>query len=305
MVCATCAKLLSEQEGNEEEGKSPTWGNQVLHLPTSRQQEALTQWQSWIQQAEHFYQHGDHGVPDEASMERLINIMSELFFLGKLNLVRFKWNPKMHAEKGLYGQCNRSERYSRAWCRITMDPGDHHVELGDDSRLSSTLGTLLHECVHAFFRIYARTFTGRLYGKTGHGDAWYMAAYHVQAAARAHLRKGISLGVWDELVSEYAEGGCLPRKLVNSNERVSAQEISRFRKAASALDKHMEHGLRWLEGYLAKDPNTTHRLPKLCPFADAELQFGFRLSAETRACLLEQGKISYLSGPEFFRELPA
>lgn len=148
------------------------------------------------------------GVPRPFYMRTLIRYFSEIFFLRGLNNVEFNW-----ANMGKYSPDNANFCYGTAGYReghlteITMSTqyeGDlNHVEWQ-----AHLIGTLLHECVHAFLTTYCcsshvrncedeacRARAWQHTGLTSHGDSWLKLAWNVQAQARKHLRIEVDLNI--------------------------------------------------------------------------------------------------------------
>ena len=145
-------------------------------------------------------------------MVHAITLPGQIFFLDSLdeNTVRFSWNKSMRKEHHKLGS---THKLNHLQVRISMDPGDHHRSVRVRDHRSALLGTLLHECCHAFLRLYAcRGYCGDIdcqvakyssIGDGGHAGAWLYLASHVEIAARNHLKwADVRLGVFSSLILE-------------------------------------------------------------------------------------------------------
>lgn len=161
------------------------------------QRRALQLWQSWAKQhlpglqapSEH------RAWPSERDMQDLVAIFNQLFFLGAIQNVRFRWDEALkhlnsfgittHAQWPYVGEVN-----------VALDPVP--LALQSSSRVSSMLGTLLHECTHAYVnqlgcagsRCGEQSCKARFnpnVGNSGHGRAWQWLAEAVERVARSSL----------------------------------------------------------------------------------------------------------------------
>lgn len=178
-----------------------------------------------------FCRKNSSNVPSEARMTELIQIISDMFFFGKLSRCRFEWHESLfipqQGQKAL-GLCYSQARYSRDWCTIQMDATDQHLQNRLKSHFTAIMGVLLHECVHALFQIYScwnvcrsqecsKTHR-RALGKTGHGEAWFIVASHVEALARKYILQSVRVLIPITLCHEWRESG-----LIAVNEAAEAQ----------------------------------------------------------------------------------
>lgn len=129
----------------------------------------------------------DFYVPTTNEMTTLVKLINHIFFGGLLD-VDFSWHPNLssnsngtlrekNARVGQMKPLDEDDLTSRV--TVWLDPAPHVVLENSDHRFR-VVDTLLHECVHAFFGLYAcqsdtcpciQQINIDL-GLTGHGAAW-------------------------------------------------------------------------------------------------------------------------------------
>ncbi|KAI7241701.1 hypothetical protein KC330_g480 [Hortaea werneckii] len=169
-------------------------------LWSREQHRALRGWRRWI---------NDWAGPSAGSkpMRRAIGILGKIFFLGRLRRCTFAWNQELYGS-GIMGFTDPGLTSAH----IEMNPEDLHDTDGTKDAVTSHIGTLLHECVHAFIEDYTCGDRCRRLscaeghdfhiGKTGHALAWTLLAARVQRTARIVLGLEVKLGVCDGISCE-------------------------------------------------------------------------------------------------------
>ncbi|KAK4504335.1 hypothetical protein PRZ48_005251 [Zasmidium cellare] len=157
-------------------------------------------------------------VPSEDSMKYLITLIGAIFFFCRLDHVKFSWQPGLRSRKGPYGK-TISRWIDGMWekeVEIVMDPNDWHEEKRVRDHFSALMGTLLHECAHAFLDSFScdgyceadacRVSRTRVEGGSGHGSAWFRVVTYVEACANANMygqwKLGLENGMWSEVWKE-------------------------------------------------------------------------------------------------------
>lgn len=167
-----------------------------------------------MDQLRHWYNSWDsheslpgHRVPK--SMSDAMEWVSIAFFGNQLDPYEFYWGEHLfflpdgrpQPTGRLYGFCGGYLP------RITLDRADLHLESKDPDCRTEKLGTFLHECVHAFFRLHADVISdsraGKALGCAGHGFAWVAAATYVEEFARRYINDNLRLGVISSMHHEY------------------------------------------------------------------------------------------------------
>ncbi|KAF2766856.1 hypothetical protein EJ03DRAFT_353621 [Teratosphaeria nubilosa] len=159
--------------------RAPTW--------SAMQMEGLQEWRDWIA----LWAGPEAGT---APLYELANkIFSKIFFLGRLRVAKIIFEKHI-SERGYYG-VTESKDGTHGRVTITLDPDDVRRPAGHRAGL---LGTFLHECVHAFFHLYACGCDNcrPVLGPSGHGQSWFYLASHVEAVARRHLAEVGRVSVW-------------------------------------------------------------------------------------------------------------
>jgi len=144
-------------------------------------------------------------------MLKAVNLLSDIFFLGKLKRCKFRrvkglcegpdecWGVTFLERKGVV--------------RIEMDPDDVCDDERDQGKRLSRIGTLLLGGVHAFQALYSceiccshhcrsQSFDA-LYGRTWHARAWISLAARVQRTAGFVLGVDVGLGICQSIMHEY------------------------------------------------------------------------------------------------------
>lgn len=121
-------------------------------------------------------------------MSEAIKIFRDLFFLGHLPPIRFKWNDQLVKSAEEYGHCTPPDT-NTGETLIEMDPFIVYPDA--NGRTASLIGTLLHELVHAFLQYWPcdGTLCPELHcaakhylplGQVEHGPAWQMLAAAIE-----------------------------------------------------------------------------------------------------------------------------
>ena len=170
-------------------------------LWSKEQHRALREWRRWVK---------DWAGPSAGTkpMRRAIGILGKIFFLGRLRRCTFAWNQELYG-----GRIVGFTVPGLTSAHIEMNPEDLHEMDGTADAVTSYIGTLLHECVHAFIEVYTCGDRCRRLscieahdfhvGKTGHALAWTLLAARVQRTARIVLGLEVKLGVCDGISREY------------------------------------------------------------------------------------------------------
>ncbi|KAK4953104.1 hypothetical protein LTR10_008810 [Elasticomyces elasticus] len=203
----------------------------------------------------------------EQPVRELLEILRNIFFKGELRTVTFSWNNNYVRDKGLYGRTEANEHQPYT-ANITLDPNDWSREKGVGTHHEALLSTLLHECVHAYLRLYScwdcpSCSTAR--GPKGHGRAWSCLAANVEAVARGLLRLDVRLGAfgyahenvltardWEQYYQNTFYGSIdyswpfLPnsRRTLNNMVQLSMDRDSRVRRVLrKAAQRHGQHAV--------------------------------------------------------------
>ncbi|RMY57664.1 hypothetical protein D0865_03003 [Hortaea werneckii] len=170
-------------------------------LWSREQHRALREWRRWIK---------DWAGPSAGNkpMRRAIGILGKIFFLGRLRRCIFAWTQELYG-----GRVMGFTVPGLTPAHIEMNPDDRHETDGTKDALTSHIGTLLHECVHAFIEVYTCGDRCRRLscveaqdfhiGKTGHALAWTLLTARVQRTAKIGLGLEVKLGVCDGISCEY------------------------------------------------------------------------------------------------------
>lgn len=219
-----------------------------------RQAAALNRWEQWHRNVDSFCIENSSNVPSEARMTEVIQIISDLFFFGKLSRCRFEWHESLydaHTGQQSLGLCCPRARYSRDLFVIKMESTDTHLLEGSKSHFTAFMGTLLHECLHGFLEVYScekvcrsraciRS-NRRAIGVTGHGEAWQIIASHVEALTRRYLLKSVRIGIPIALSFECEESGLIAVDEVQCHP-YSRRIYLQFRRLAKQFETHIEDG---------------------------------------------------------------
>lgn len=152
----------------------------------------------------------EHMNPSREYMQMLIDLISDVFFLGKLDHTSFEW-VKM---KGLAGlACTDPDHCST----ITMDMNYWYSKYSSEARQAAVLGALFHECAHVFIHTYSCKHHQdpnnvgescvKARGESGHGSAWVQLTSHLQARAIELLRMDINIEIEEGIDHEYEVSG--------------------------------------------------------------------------------------------------
>lgn len=183
--------------------------NTPVELWSRSEQASVQDWNEWLQCWNQMCLTNTESnlIPSTADMNRAMKIISAVFFCNRLDTVPFQW-AHMH---GMYG-CTS---YHTGAPIISLIPQDNHIARGDIDIQSSKVGTLLHECVHAFVYLYScnRSQTcldkcceqDRNYklGDTGHGSGFIRIASHVEALQRQLTNFGVNLNIEGAMSHEF------------------------------------------------------------------------------------------------------
>ncbi|KAK5679001.1 hypothetical protein LTS10_008656 [Elasticomyces elasticus] len=132
-------------------------------------------------------------------MNKLVSILSDIFFRGRLHEIKFRWKNNLVSKEGYTLRATTQFFDEVGVAHINLDPRDWAEDLGVRSRRDAVLGLLLHECVHAFLGLYGRepestSRDGRTSGDCAdHGRAWFHLAANMQGVARAMLNWDVRL----------------------------------------------------------------------------------------------------------------
>ncbi|EME46896.1 hypothetical protein DOTSEDRAFT_33421 [Dothistroma septosporum NZE10] len=119
-----------------------------------------------------------------------------MFFLGRLSRCRFDWQEDLLNEEDVYGKNVFPDMGSRNWAALHIDPDvSYYQDLG---LRDNTIMTILHECAHAFLRIWicddskcktvkCKDVHAMGIGGRGHGYLWLQLTSHVYAVAHNFL----------------------------------------------------------------------------------------------------------------------
>ncbi|KAK4504336.1 hypothetical protein PRZ48_005252 [Zasmidium cellare] len=188
-----------------------------LDDPTHHQRRAIRKWQDLKSRLEgNLNDANNPRTPTEREMQRLIDVISEIFFLGQLKHIKFVWKEGLETEDGDLGRISlpTAGLASRHWACIEVDPKDCRNLMLD--HFTSLMGRLLHECIRAFLLVYScnsacgNSTCEREIGKTGHGSAWLRIMSYVEAFVDEHLHRGVYLGIDEAIAVEYSRSGYAP-----------------------------------------------------------------------------------------------
>ncbi|KAK4903152.1 hypothetical protein LTR27_000080 [Elasticomyces elasticus] len=115
-------------------------------------------------------------------MNKLVSILSDMFFRGRLHEIRFRWKNNLVSKEGYTLRATTQFFDEVGVAHINLDPRDWAEDLGVRSRRDAVLGLLLHECVHAFLGLYGRE-----------PESTIRDAANVQGVARAMLNWDVRL----------------------------------------------------------------------------------------------------------------
>jgi len=150
-----------------------------------------------------------------------LNLVDDLFFGQSLTayctIKLMSKKPRQNKNRVILGQCSVSSKRKfpsgnlhsiKCVIEIWTDPD---IDNEHDQRLSR-LGILVHEMIHAYFRIYAchwrpcytLSYALESEGKTGHGFAWQDIAFAISIAAAdpSYLGTHLQLGRIESLAKE-------------------------------------------------------------------------------------------------------
>ncbi|KAK3643591.1 hypothetical protein LTR56_010101 [Elasticomyces elasticus] len=138
----------------------------------------------------------------EAPMQALAVILSEIFFLGQLNEVRVQYREIPRNPGGKIGLgFSRRSRSVKHLVHIIIDPQDSSKIQGVRSNREAILGTMIHECAHAFIMLYGccRKCLGCKVanGAAGHGRAWFNLTANIEVVTRGLVQLEVNLGVFE------------------------------------------------------------------------------------------------------------
>jgi hypothetical protein len=156
------------------------------------------------------------GVPDRQYMKNILRAMGTVYFFDSLYPVKFVWDLGL-CTRGMYGCYQRGQ--VRMYGIITMDPNP--IRVPAESRKAHIVGTLLHECCHAFQLKYycpatctdpncQENYRRVQGGGCDHGSAWFILASHVQAVAKQHLGLDVTSGPRIQLKHDWQNLGTYP-----------------------------------------------------------------------------------------------
>ena len=150
---------------------------------SARQTEAASALVDW-------YSNWEGSKSGKKPITKLLQMLSELFFLGKLRKVRFAWRKGLVQSMVCLGYANWDEA-EKTVAYITCDPD------ASWSQTDALLGIIMHECVHAFLMLYCCPSgcagCDKDWGATAHGRAWFCLSLNIQAVARGILGKDVRL----------------------------------------------------------------------------------------------------------------
>ena len=177
-------------------------------------------------------------------MQRAIECISHIFFLGKLGDVTFEWDDKLIEMKHMNGVTDwpRKEDGSH-YIHIVMDTRKRRTLDKGTTRKTELLGTLFHEITHGFLELYAcdgrcatptcAKASKELVGETGHGRSWLTLAHAIERVCHKYLNLDISVGLCNATMHEYRESKRIPRSA--EYDRVLTPSLA-AREAASFKD---------------------------------------------------------------------
>lgn len=104
---------------------------------------------------------------DEDFMREVLPILSDIFFLDRLEKVVFKWQEGLVDIWRCYGDMVPGEK---GVVYVRLDPGDRSAVRGVKTHRDALLSVMLHECVHSFIDLYScRCADCKVaHGKSGH-----------------------------------------------------------------------------------------------------------------------------------------
>lgn len=159
-------------------------------------------------------------IPDEEELQLLVPVMqcfitllSDIFFLGALQGIVFKWDPKLN----LIGRSLYDSRSGQN--EIAIDPVRCFKERHPALRIVSIL---LHESSHTLISMYSyrrqpNCALGQHHishcaslGHSGHGGAWTELVSHIEARAKLEIGHRIMVGMMDGLGTELRTSGQIP-----------------------------------------------------------------------------------------------
>ncbi|KAK3113642.1 hypothetical protein LTR53_008882, partial [Teratosphaeriaceae sp. CCFEE 6253] len=141
----------------------------------------------------------------ESHMQALLSILSTIFFLDELREVRFSWRADLLRDHGAYGRTSLDPTRP-GLVHIKLDPTDWSGRMSGAPYKIGLLGTMLHECAHAFLMLYADQRCSACtedQGQCGHGPAWVMLAANMEAFARGTFGLDVRLGAFTMLPRYY------------------------------------------------------------------------------------------------------
>ena len=163
------------------------------------QRRALTALETWIADWQ-------QTSPSLQSVLELIKIFSAIFFLNKLEGVTIAWRRGLWRDKSCFGLTRQEMFDPRVY--IELEPRDYHQQTRDKDHCGAVVGTLLHECIHAFLMLYScEGYCGRqvcrehndlVLGKSGHGHVWRDLAVAVQSITEQRLGILVNIGFLDD-----------------------------------------------------------------------------------------------------------
>ncbi|KAK4540062.1 hypothetical protein LTR36_009803 [Oleoguttula mirabilis] len=153
----------------------------------------------------------------EKPMRQVIGLISKIFFLGKLKRCKFRWDEGLVHPSPAVGI---TDLLAKGVVSIRMDPSDYHEADETDDVVTSHIGTLLHECAHAFIKLYTcgllcdhavcKQSHAKIEGHTGHAQAWLLLACRLERTARIVLGLDVRLGICQSLRLEFLDTRYVP-----------------------------------------------------------------------------------------------
>ena len=164
---------------------------------------AVQEWNAWLASWPDLCERNKDIVPSAEEMNKALKLVSVIFFCDKLDRCSFVWTKNMcykpdgtlQPDMPRLGHCKASGAGDTFKTLLELDPADFKHMSKHEDIIASKVGTLLHECVHAFIFLYSCT-TGDFrkcpnpvcidkacynWGATGHGVNFIQVATHVEA----------------------------------------------------------------------------------------------------------------------------
>ncbi|KAI5361930.1 hypothetical protein Slin15195_G055800 [Septoria linicola] len=215
----------------------------------------------WVHVNDAYWHHRTSDLDRDApQLQVSFQLINTLFFKGKLDHVDLNWETKLiRGSEACYGYV---ERLRHGKIKMGIDPADW-FEAGRASPTTTILGTLIHECIHAFLMLYSccqhnepckkdkhcNKALARTIGLTGHGEAWIWLAAHMESILKHQTGLDIDLHIHEAMKHEYEESGSYVHWQMFSHYPMDMQElVSSFAATATQAENDIQRRMQGQSG---------------------------------------------------------